>query len=182
MCQNLFFVQVLNVLQPVYNLQIPWEMDWKQRPRVGKGICRHARRARPQDFRLFSKSDTPFQHFLCPTGSGPDYNFINSGCPFHNAPQILAKGVGFSWIFGGQPTILGFVPTSAGWCPVEWGGGSPNIFDPPPEKYCEYRTTQIIGLFSFSMQILWMGAEVSPQNKGKRGRVLLFIPAPVMDG
>ena len=150
--------------------------------KVGKGICRHARGARPQDFRLFSKSDTPLQHFLCSTGSGPDYNFINSGCSFYNAPQILAKGVGFSWIFGGQPTILGFVPTSAGWCPVEWGGGSPNIFDLPPEKYCEYRTTQIIGLFSFSMQILWMGAEVSPQNRGKRRRVLLFIPAPVMDG
>ena len=130
MCQNLFFVSGLKCSSTWAQPANPegdglvaappgWGRAYTGVGKVGKGICRHARGARPQDFRLFSKSDTPFQHFLCPTGSGPDYNFINSGCPFHNAPQILAKGVGFSWIFGGQPTILGFVPTSAGWCPVE---------------------------------------------------------------
>ena len=127
-------------------------------PGAGKGICRggegifrHAQGARPQDFRLFSKSDTPFQHFLCPTGSGPDYNFINSGCSFYNAPQILAKGVGFSVA---NPQFLALSPHPLGGALLNEGEGSPNNFDPPPEKYCEYRTTQIIGLFSFSMQIL----------------------------
>ena len=119
--------------------------------KVGKGICRHARGARPQDFRLFSKSDTPLQHFLCSTGSGPAYNFINSGCSFYNAPQILAKGVGFSVA---NPQFLALSPHPLGGALLNEGEGAPNIFDPPPEKYCEYRTTQIIGLFSFSMQIL----------------------------
>ena len=93
----------------------------------------------------------PSQHFLCSTGSGPDYNFINSGCSFYNAPQILAKGVGFSVA---NPQFLALSPHPLGGALLNEGEGSPNNFDPPPEKYCEYRTTQIIGLFSFSMQIL----------------------------
>ena len=146
MCQNLLFVQVLNVLQPVYNLQIPWEMDWKQRPRVGKGICRHARGARPQDFRLFSKSDTPFQHFLCPTGSGPDYNFINSGCSFYNAPQILAKGVGFSVA---NPQFLALSSHPLGGALLNEGEGRPTFLIRRRRNIVNIGRRRLLGCFPF---------------------------------
>ena len=146
MCQNLFFVQVLNVLQPVYNLQIPWEMDWKQRPRVGKGICRHARGARPQDFRLFSKSDTPFQHFLCSTGSGLAYNFINSSCSFYNAPQILAKGVGFSVA---NPQFLALSPHPLGGALLNEGEGRPTILIRRRRNIVNIGRRRLLGCFPF---------------------------------
>ena len=133
----------------MYNLQIPREMDWKQRPRggeVGKGICRHARGARPQDFRLFSKSDTPLQHFLCSTGSGPAYNFINSGCSFYNAPQILAKGVGFSVA---NPQFLALSPHPLGGALLNEGEGRPTFLIRRRRNIVNIGRRRLLGCFPF---------------------------------
>ena len=115
-------------------------------PGVGKGICRHARGARPQDFRLFSKSDTPLQHFLCSTGSGPDYNFINSGCSFYNAPQILAKGVGFSVA---NPQFLALSSHPLGGALLNEGEGRPTILIRRRRNIVNIGRRRLLGCFPF---------------------------------
>lgn len=175
-------------------------------PREGKGICRHASRSRPKISGLLSELDTPL-----PTstsllnGKCSAYNFIHSRSPLHNTPTLWAhsyilyleycrKGVGELWgfwvgdpqlwVLGRRPTILSFVHTSCfcpGWCPVEWGGGSGDIFDPPRKKYCEY--WDVIRLFWIPRckYCEWALKWVLKTWEWRRGSVVFrFIPTQII--
>ena len=157
MGQNLFFVSGLKCSSTCAKPVNPegdglvaappgWGRAYTGVGKVGKGICRHARWARPQDFRLFSKSDTPLQHFLCSTGSGPDYNFINSGCSFYNAPQILAKGVGFSVA---NPQFLALSPHPLGGALLNEGEGRPTILIRRRRNIVNIGRRRLLGCFPF---------------------------------
>ena len=88
----------------------------------------------------------PSQHFLCSTGSGPDYNFINSGCSFYNAPQILAKGVGFSVA---NPQFLALSPHPLGGALLNEGEGRPTILIRRRRNIVNIGRRRLFGCFPF---------------------------------
>ena len=147
MCQNLFFVSGLKCSSTCAQPANP-EGDGLVAAPPGWGRA-YAGMHEGHALKIsdYSPNQTrPSQHFLCSTGSGPDYNFINSGCSFYNAPQILAKGVGFSVA---NPQFLALSSHPLGGALLNEGEGRPTFLIRRRRNIVNIGRRRLLGCFPF---------------------------------